>query len=151
MKNIYLQKPSFWSPHGRMRRKTYLILYIPTFLLKVITVIFLNAFENIDSIYDKPILLLFVFLPYIMSSTFYNFITIKRLHDCGYIGWWSLVPFSSFIALFLSPTNGINRFGFDPREDFFDENIEFEKDYSFFAIISLPFVFGFLIILSIFL
>ena len=47
----------------------------------------------------------------------------KRLHDCNMSGWWQLLTLIPFLGLigavvqfgFLKGTNGLNRYGEDPR------------------------------------
>nr|WP_115341129.1 DUF805 domain-containing protein [Moraxella caprae] len=68
---------------------------------------------------------------------FLMFLGIKRLHDCDYKGWWILVPFVVAVIWFVRPTQGVNRFGADPRDDYFDDEIEIESDYSFWGVVAI--------------
>lgn len=127
-------KTSFWSIHGRMRRTTYIILSIPTLFIWGIAQ---SATPILYNHQDSDIL--FALIISIIPYSFLLFISIKRLHDCDYKGWWVLVPFVILVIWFTKPTQEENRFGFNPRDKYINKDdydeIEFEKDYSIFGVI----------------
>lgn len=111
-----VNKPSFWSLHGRMRRTTYILLSIPTLLLWVMMLV-VTAGSDVRIIE-------------MLLNYFLLFIGTKRLHDCDRRGWWMLIPFMFLIICFWRPTKGGNRFGADPRNnDMGDYDGDYEKDY----------------------
>lgn len=129
---------SFWSMHGRMRRRTYILLFIPTAVLAI----FIRNLTHDAGVHlgmdaaitgEIPVLsmmalLILELIPYL----FITFISIKRLHDCNYSGWWTALPFVQLIILFAPATKGVNQFGADPRipnKNFQHKNARY--DYSF--------------------
>lgn len=133
---------SFWSIHGRMRRTTYALLSIPT--LFVWMIIRLGAESAVVGINNYVFgELLFLTIIELLPFYFLVFLSIKRLHDCNYKGWWILIPFVILAIFFTLPTKGTNRFGHNPRDKYLDNDFDgdfdgdFEKDYSFFGIIAI--------------
>lgn len=128
-------KPSFWS-FGRMRRTTYALFSIPTlFVVSIIRAAMEGAVSSMDN-YSGADLFLMTIIE-LLPFYFLIFIGIKRLHDCDYKGWWILVPFVVVVIWFVRPTQGTNRFGNDPRDDYFDGDIEIESDYSFWGVVAI--------------
>lgn len=131
------EKPSFWS-FGRMRRTTYALLSIPTLFVWIIVRAGMEG--AVSSMNDYDVATLF-FMTVIELIPFYFlvFISVKRLHDCDYKGWWILIPFVICVIWFVRPTQGTNRFGTDPRGKYLDNDFDgdFEKDYSFFGVIAI--------------
>lgn len=142
--NTY-QKTSFWSLHGRMRRTTYALLSVPTiFILMILRIGMEGAVSDIQD-YDVATLF-FMTIIELIPFYFLVFIGIKRLHDCDYKGWWILVPFVIVAIWFVRPTQGENRFGFDPRDNDYYDEVEFEKDYSWFGVITIALLYNFALI-----
>lgn len=130
-----INKPSFWS-FGRMRRTTYALFSIPTlFVVSIIRAAMEGAVSSMDN-YSGADLFLMTIIE-LLPFYFLIFIGIKRLHDCDYKGWWILVPFVVVVIWFVRPTQGTNRFGNDPRDDYFDGDIEIESDYSFWGVVAI--------------
>lgn len=119
-------KPSFWS-FGRMRRTTYILLSIPTiFILMIVRIAVYGGLGSSPSFASLLIATMIELVPW----SFLAFIGAKRLHDCNYKAWWIVMPFVVIAMWFWKPTQGTNRFGADPRDDYFDDEIEIEKDNS---------------------
>lgn len=130
-----VNKPSFWSLHGRMRRTTYILLSIPTLLLWAIMQAFTShaavGLTKYGSDVTAVLLILFLLTIEMLLNCFLLFIGTKRLHDCDRRGWWILIPFMTLIICFWRPTKGGNRFGANPRNnDMGDYDGDYEKDYS---------------------
>lgn len=128
-------KPSFWS-FGRMRRTTYALFSIPTLFVVLIMRAAMEAAVLSMNSYSGADLFLMTIIE-LLPFYFLIFLGIKRLHDCDYKGWWILVPFVVAVIWFVRPTQGINRFGADPRDDYFDDDIEIESDYSFWGMVAI--------------
>lgn len=131
-----VNKPSFWS-FGRMRRTTYILLSVPTIFILVIVRIGIQGGLDLSSSLPSFEYLLFATMIELVPWFFLVFIGIKRLHDCDYKGWWILVPFVVAVIWFVRPTQGTNRFGVDPRDDYFDGDIEIQSDYSFWGMVAI--------------
>lgn len=130
-----VNKPSFWS-FGRMRRTTYALFSIPTlFVVLIIRATMDGVALSMDN-YSGADLFLMTIIE-LLPFYFLIFLGIKRLHDCDYKGWWILVPFVVAVIWFVRPTQGTNRFGADPRDDYFDGDIEIESDYSFWGMVAI--------------
>lgn len=87
--------------------------------------------------------LFFMTIIELLPWAFLVFIGIKRLHDCDYKGWWVLIPFVVLAIWFVKPTQGINRFGTDPRDEYFYDEIEVEKDHSFWGVVIIALLYNF--------
>ena len=110
-----MEKETFFSIKGRLRRKDYLIR---TMLLSVPAAIINVAFQ--DS--QEPGLLLIVGLLLIASGVLVAMQAVKRLHDINMSGWYwfvFLIPLANFIfvlyILFKDGTPGPNEYGEDPK------------------------------------
>lgn len=91
--------------------------------------------------------LYFMIIIEMIPLCFLLFIGIKRLHDCNYRGWWILVPLVFLVIWIVAPTQGINRFGDDPRDDYIDDyDGDFEKDYSWLGVIAIALLYNFALI-----
>lgn len=130
-----VNKPSFWS-FGRMRRTTYALFSIPTLFVVLIIRATMDGVALLMDNYSGADLFLMTFIE-LLPFYFLIFLGIKRLHDCDYKGWWILVPFVVAVIWFVRPTQGTNRFGADPRDDYFDGDIEIESDYSFWGMVAI--------------
>lgn len=121
-----MDKPSFWS-FGRMRRTTYILLSVPAiFILMIVRIAVYGGLGSSPSFASLLIATMIELVPW----SFLAFIGAKRLHDCNYKAWWIVMPFVVIAMWFWKPTQGANRFGDDPRDDYFDDKIEIEKDNS---------------------
>lgn len=140
-----VNKPSFWS-FGRMRRTTYILLSIPTIFILVIIRIGIQGGLDLSSSLPSFEYLLLATMIELVPWSFLVFIGIKRLHDCDYKGWWILVPFVVAVIWFVRPTQGTNRFGADPRDGYFDDEIEVKKDNSFWGVVVIALLYNFALI-----
>lgn len=121
-----MNKPSFWS-FGRMRRTTYILLSVPAiFILMIVRIAVYDGLGSSPSFASLLIATMIELVPW----SFLAFIGAKRLHDCNYKAWWIVIPMVAIAMWFWKPTQGANRFGADPRDDYFDDEIEIEKDNS---------------------
>lgn len=140
-----VNKPSFWS-FGRMRRTTYILLSIPTIFILVIVRIGIQGGLDLSSSLPSSEYLLLATMIELVPWSFLVFIGIKRLHDCDYKGWWILVPFVVAVIWFVRPTQGTNRFGADPRDGYFYDEIEVKKDNSFWGVVVIALLYNFALI-----
>lgn len=113
------------SPEGRIGRLKYLgmtlalnLSFAGWFLLYSVFLFLVPSEETRDIIREIFMTLLFVML--LFGTAFHFIFMIKRLHDLGVSGWFSLLSFvfSVFMVLFLLlwPGNkGSNKFGPPPR------------------------------------
>jgi uncharacterized membrane protein YhaH (DUF805 family) len=96
---------------GRARRKEYwmffLFNFIVSIMLSIIEVMFGIAPDTDQSVLTN-IYVLAVALPSIGVS-------IRRMHDTGHSGWWSIVPVVGVVFTILEGEHGDNRFGSDPK------------------------------------
>ena len=140
-----VDKPSFWS-FGRMRRTTYILLSIPTIFILLIVRIGIQGGLDLSSSLPSFEYLLLATMIELVPWSFLVFIGIKRLHDCDYKGWWILVPFVVAVIWFVRPTQGTNRFGTDPRDGYFYDEIEVKKDNSFWGVVVIALLYNFALI-----
>jgi len=110
-----MEKETFFSIKGRIRRKDYLIRAI---LLSIPAAIMNVASQSSQ----EPSLLLFAGLVMIASGILVAIQAIKRLHDINMSGWnWlvSLIPVGNLIfglyVIFKDGTPGPNKYGEDPK------------------------------------
>ncbi len=96
----------FFSAQGRINRRKYFFL---TLLLSSIV----PLISMIDS-ESTPLFLGLLFLLLSYSAFCFH---IKRLHDFGFSGWWTLAIPTMIFGLFLllkKGTEGVNKYGEDP-------------------------------------
>lgn len=134
--NAQTTETNYFSVRGRMRRRTYAICYLLTMVVAVFIrqIIAASLSWTILDDLGSIVVGIIMTLPLVVPQYF----LIKRLHDCNYSGWWSLIPLSSIVLLFLPPSKGVNRFGADPR----DSNTKsghaiYEEDYSLTCIVMI--------------
>jgi len=110
-----MEKETFFSIKGRIRRKDYLIrailLSIPAAIMNVVS-----------QSSQEPGLLLFAGLIMIASGILVAIQAVKRLHDIDMSGWYWLVfliPIANLIfglyVIFKDGTPGPNKYGVDPK------------------------------------
>jgi uncharacterized membrane protein YhaH (DUF805 family) len=96
---------------GRASRKEYWMFFLFNFIVSImlsgIEVMFGIAPQTDQSVLAN-IYVLAVALPSIGVS-------IRRMHDTGHSGWWSMVPVVGVVFTFLEGEHGDNRFGPDPK------------------------------------
>lgn len=109
----------FYSGHnafkGRMGRpefwKWYFWYYIFSFIAGLISGI-VQIILHGDVIYDFG----FIGIGYLLAGTLPLISnSIKRMHDTGRSGWWTLVPFANIIILFFK-SDGTNKYDLDSNE-----------------------------------
>ncbi len=96
-----------FSFEGRIRRRDYWLYNFGFGLISA----FINLF-TFESIVEV-ILFFAIAIPF---SWAYYAVGAKRCHDCGYNGWWQIVPFFPLILAFKPGMSGENEYGKDPKE-----------------------------------
>ncbi|TCJ98442.1 uncharacterized membrane protein YhaH (DUF805 family) [Volucribacter psittacicida] len=110
---------------GRMRRLDYGLYYIGScFFNFAIWGFFFRLIISINYLYYESDVcqLLIIFITAIILLIFYTvprfYCIIARLHDLGKSGYyslWTLLPFVSFILIFLKGEDRDNQYGEDPK------------------------------------
>lgn len=140
--NTQTTETDYFSIRGRMRRRTYAICYLLTMVVAVFIRQIIAASLSWTILDDLGLIVVGIImtLPLVVPQYF----LIKRLHDCNYSGWWSLIPLSPIVLLFLPPSKGVNRFGADPRDfNTKSSHAASEQDYS------LPFIAAIVLLIQI--
>ena len=108
--NVDLLKMIYLSHKGRVNRFTYWVYSLPLAIMYLPLIIFPDAINE----YLLLLIALFVMYPAMM-------INIKRCHDRGRSGFFSLILFLPLISLwplielgFIRGSNGENKYGSDP-------------------------------------
>ncbi|MBQ7812088.1 MAG: DUF805 domain-containing protein [Bacteroidales bacterium] len=96
-----------FSFEGRIRRRDYWLYNLGLGIVGAVTNLF--TFESTFEI----VLCLLILIPYFWA---YYAIGAQRCHDCGYNGWWQMVPFFVFVLAFKPGMSGENEYGPDPKE-----------------------------------
>jgi uncharacterized membrane protein YhaH (DUF805 family) len=92
---------------GRSRRKEYFYFHIFVFIVAFCIGIF-ACFTGADAQKITGLLELGALIPSIAVS-------VRRMHDTNYSGWWIFIPIANIIFLFLEGHIGPNQFGADPK------------------------------------
>ena len=96
-----------FSFNGRIRRRDY---WLYNFGLGVMGAA-INIF-TLESVFE---LALVIFIAILFSWIYYA-TGAKRCHDCGYCGWWQIVPFFPIVLAFKPGVTGPNEYGPDPKD-----------------------------------
>lgn len=99
-----------FSFNGRIRRTEWgvsLIIYTIAYLIPY--AIMLWAIEA------SPWGVFFCIVAFVPLVWFQLAQATKRCHDVGKSGWWQLIPFYSFIVIFIEGNKGDNAYGTDPK------------------------------------
>lgn len=108
-----------WSFRGRIDRTTYLVYFIIYVLFFGFTIGLIHlipleqvAEGNYYNYYQPTVFAILAELA-VRSLALYLFAALfaKRLHDCGYSGWWSLVPFCPLVLFFVEGEENTNKYG----------------------------------------
>lgn len=109
MGNIYTLK-------GRYRRTTYAltVLLVSSITAVIIAIIVAGLLMNGD---EDNLDSAGFFIVLVFSNSFYIMAAaaVKRCHDLGKSGWYSLIPFYGFVLLFAEGNVGPNKYGEDPK------------------------------------
>lgn len=105
---------------GRARRKEYWMFFFINLLITVILQIALMS-SPVSGGINRLLLFLFMAYPWLILIPSIA-VSVRRLHDIGYSGWWYLLNFLLVIGniIFLimmcqDGNKGLNRFGKDPK------------------------------------
>ena len=106
---------------GRISRGNYalgLLFFWVLFILFVAVLSGVLAFDDSTLIVIVVLIVYAIFIVYIFS------LHVRRLHDVGYSGWWSIPPLTPYvmIALLFMKSRGANKYGDPLAKDikFFD-------------------------------
>jgi uncharacterized membrane protein YhaH (DUF805 family) len=100
---------------GRARRAEFWYFMLFNCIIQIVllaSAIIANEKSDTGSLILTAIFLLYVYLacmPFIALA-------VRRIHDAGKNGWFTLVPVYNIILLFIPGTSGPNRFGPDPKQ-----------------------------------
>ena len=97
------EQPNFFSCNGRIRRRDFNLIYLPSMALLYI---FSILAEEMVFVLIVNLIIILLLIP-----TF-----IKRCHDMGDSGWWTLCPvYNALFMMFMDGTDGVNKYGPDPK------------------------------------
>lgn len=97
--------------NGRARRSEYWYFALFHFIVLIILA-FLSTYLGLTVLY--LIYLLFAFLPSLAVG-------VRRMHDVGKSGWFLLIPIYSLILACTEGDQGDNKYGLDPKHNYFME------------------------------
>ncbi|CAG8999170.1 MAG: Inner membrane protein YhaI [Candidatus Celerinatantimonas neptuna] len=105
---------------GRARRKEYwMFLFINLLIIVVLQIALMSS--SVSGDINRLLLFLFMVYPWLTLIPSIA-VSVRRLHDIGYSGWWYLLNFLLVIGniIFLimmckDGNKGLNRFGKDPK------------------------------------
>lgn len=99
---------SMMSSKGRIRRSTFWTRWLIIFIVN------LGLRMAMSTTRDQSAMILFLLLA-LALSIFMIIQTIKRMHDVGKSGWYSIVPIYNLVLALTDGTKGINEYGPDPK------------------------------------
>lgn len=110
----------FFTYHGRLNRKPYILRGLLVYVLVMIVNIVMGVLSESDS--TALLLIAILLFPVILVGCVASImLTIRRWHDLGQSGWFTLlgmIPFVNiFVAIYLcvkKGTDGPNAYGADP-------------------------------------
>lgn len=110
---------SFLTWEGRIRRLEYVLyIIISSFSCSIINTIQREAdYNGNDSLWW------FLWFVEMVILLFLVFEAIKRAHDMGSSGWFTLIPFFGLFLCFADSEKGINKYGSNPKRPY-DEQID---------------------------
>lgn len=91
---------------GRARRSEYWYFVLFVFIIAIVVGI-LSVLIKLPILYT--IFILSIIVPGIA-------VAVRRMHDVGKSGWYSLIPIYSLILAFTEGTPGTNEYGPDPKQ-----------------------------------
>ena len=100
--------------NGRARRSEYWYFALITTIISLCLSLSLEntGLKVLSLVYD-----LFTVVPSIA-------VAVRRMHDVNKSGWWSLCPIYNIILAFRPGTEGPNEYGNDPKNPYFEDEIE---------------------------
>ncbi|TCJ98441.1 uncharacterized membrane protein YhaH (DUF805 family) [Volucribacter psittacicida] len=109
---------------GRMRRLDYGLWYIGLYVFSYLWMFGIALGKDIDNspyefdTFQSLIIFGWVIILLIIYTLMRFYSTIARFHDLGKSGYyslWTLIPFVSFILIFIKGEVGDNQYGKDPK------------------------------------
>jgi uncharacterized membrane protein YhaH (DUF805 family) len=105
-----MSTPSLFSFQGRIRRKDYLLTTMVVIDLLLIIQLSLEADES-----SGLLMVLAAFSGVIASGWIGLAAAVKRCHDLGHNGLYTLIPFYGLLLIFMDGTPWENEYGPDPK------------------------------------
>ena len=112
--------PRYFSLSQRIGRLRYFVYVLSGMVCSSVLLLMMYLFclalplPIAKLVFDVSLIL----IKYILIPMIVIIMTVRRLHDIDYTGWWALlivVPFLNIILLFVPGTRTTNRFGTPPR------------------------------------
>ncbi|MEM9124060.1 MAG: DUF805 domain-containing protein [Pseudomonadota bacterium] len=106
---------------GRISRAAYAKRMLTLFAIVIPLVLVAKTMQEVGAVQGRPLLELagaaLIVLPALAVAPYSIALTVRRFHDLGVTGWWTLIyflPFSILVTVFLmikKGTDGPNAFG----------------------------------------
>jgi len=111
---LTMSTPSLFSFQGRIRRKHYLLTTIVVIDLLLIILLSLEA-DKSSGLFSVLLRVLVAFSGVIASGWIGLAAAVKRCHDLGHNGLYTLIPFYGLLLIFMDGTPWENEYGPDPK------------------------------------
>lgn len=113
---------SIWSFKGRIDKTTYLVYFI-VFLFVFGITLYLIGQIPLEKVTERHGYIAYVTMQptefaiwsgnivRLVSLYLFSALMVKRLHDCGYSGWWILIPLCPIALFFMDTEKKDNKYG----------------------------------------